>query len=204
MTTMPDGARRALGLTPEEHQAEHRRLHHALDLLLACYIGECRSGNGSGSIHNSILQLLEWAHQKTMLPTPADTHDDRDPVDFESQRQMIVLALAELALSRPGFEASIREIARHYDVEGLPMFEGFKGSSADRVRAERGPFGPMIAQQDDPELLEWLINASAHAGGFLSTLADAALRADGQNYPILRPAILDLRAKYPKFERGQL
>lgn len=61
----------------------------------------------------------------------------------------------------------------------------------------------MIAQQDDPDLLAWLINASAKAGDFLSSFADAALRADGENYPILRAAVHELRAKYPKYERGE-
>lgn len=124
-------------MTPEEHQQAHKLLHRALDELLACYIDEARSG----SIDNPIWQLLQWAYEKTMIPSDADAHntDRRDTAEFEGQRQMIVLALAELALSRPGWDESIREIARHYDGEGLPMFEGFKSSNADRVRAERGP-----------------------------------------------------------------
>jgi hypothetical protein len=130
-------------MTPEEHQQEHQRLHRALDELLACYISETSSLGlkRGGSIYNPILELLQWGHEKAMIPSPGDAHssDDRDRIDFESQRQMIVLALAELALSRPGWDESIREIVRHYDGEGLPMFEGFKRTSADRVRAERGP-----------------------------------------------------------------
>lgn len=130
-------------MTPEEHQREHQVLHRALDQLLACYSNETRSSGlkRGGSIYNPILELLQWTHEKTMIPSPADAHnsDDRDRIDFEAQRQMIVLALAELALSRPGWDESIREIARHYDGEGLPTFEAFKRTSADRVRAERGP-----------------------------------------------------------------
>jgi hypothetical protein len=37
------------------------------------------------------------------------------------------------------------------------------------------------------------------AGGFLVALADAALRADGENYPILRPALRELKQKYPEY-----
>lgn len=62
----------------------------------------------------------------------------------------------------------------------------------------------LIAQNDDPELLEWLANASEKAGGFLSSLANAALVADHENYPILRPVLLQLRAKYPRYEPSEL
>src|SRR5580658_3193231 len=50
-----------------------------------------------------------------------------------------------------------------------------------------------IAQEDDPELLEWLANAKEKAGGFVSNLAAAALVADWENYPILRPVLLLMR-----------
>jgi hypothetical protein len=135
------------GMTPEEHQAKHVQLHRALDELLACYVTENRDLSARppthrrGSVHNQIVDLLQWAYEKTMLPSPVpeESHDARGPEDFESERQLILLALAELALSRPGFESALREIARRYDGEGLPMFEGFKKSSADRVHAERMP-----------------------------------------------------------------
>jgi hypothetical protein len=55
----------------------------------------------------------------------------------EGDRQMILLALAELALSRPGWDDALRRIAEHY--RGSEMFEQFKVTSADRVKAERGP-----------------------------------------------------------------
>jgi hypothetical protein len=203
-------------MTPEEHQVEHVRLHRALDELLACYIAEncgrlpeqildasLPSGR-SGSIHNPILHLLEWAHQKTMQPTlpPQEHANPRSPADFESERQMILLALAELALSRPGFEDSLKEIARYYDGEDLAMFESFKRTSSDRVKAERIPMlmGPLVAQHDDPELLEWLGNAQARAGGFVSNLAYAGLVADHDNYPLIRPLLVQMRQKYPQYE----
>lgn len=118
-----------------------------MDELLGCYVTECRGGrgsSGSGSIYNSILQLMEWSHQKTMMPSPAPelaSHDMREPADFEMQRQLIVLALAELALSRPGFEESIKEVLRFYDGEGLPTFESFKKSNSDRVKPKNHTHG---------------------------------------------------------------
>ena len=63
--------------------------------------------------------------------------DGRDAIQIEGDRQMILLALAELALSRPGFDYAIRKIAEHF--HGVEMFEQFKETSADRVKAERGP-----------------------------------------------------------------
>jgi hypothetical protein len=57
-----------------------------------------------------------------------------------------------------------------------------------------------IAQTDDPELLEWLAKANQSGGGFISALARAALVADETNYPIIRPVIVAMRAKYPAYE----
>jgi hypothetical protein len=56
----------------------------------------------------------------------------------EAERQAVVLALAELALSRPGWEDGLlRPIAEK--LHGSAEFDGFKLCNADRVRAERGP-----------------------------------------------------------------
>lgn len=58
----------------------------------------------------------------------------------------------------------------------------------------------MIAQEDDPELLEWLAMATQYGGSFISAVARAALVADDENYPILRPVVLRMRAKYTQYE----
>lgn len=58
----------------------------------------------------------------------------------------------------------------------------------------------LIAQNDDPELLEWLAKANQEGGGFVSALARAALVADWENYPLVRPLVLQVRAKYPCYE----
>jgi hypothetical protein len=60
--------------------------------------------------------------------------------------------------------------------------------------------GNIIAQEDDPELLEWLAKANQDGGGFVSAIARAALVADWENYPLMRPLIVQLRAKYPRYE----
>jgi hypothetical protein len=57
----------------------------------------------------------------------------------------------------------------------------------------------MIAQEDDPELLEWLSNANQDGGGFVSSIARAGLVADWENYPLLRPFLLVMREKYPQY-----
>lgn len=60
----------------------------------------------------------------------------------------------------------------------------------------------MIAQEDE-ELLNWLLGIMHErpnrSGGFLRSLADTAMRADAQNYPILRPALLEIQKKYPQY-----
>jgi hypothetical protein len=42
--------------------------------------------------------------------------------------------------------------------------------------------------------------ANQDGGGFVSAIARAALVADWDNYPLMRPLILQLRAKYPRYE----
>lgn len=60
----------------------------------------------------------------------------------------------------------------------------------------------MIAQQDN-KLLDWLLGIVRkrpnRSGSFLQSLADTAMRADAQNYPILRPALLEIQKKYPQY-----
>jgi hypothetical protein len=60
----------------------------------------------------------------------------------------------------------------------------------------------MIAQMDR-DLLPWLLgiaNGKPHPpGDFLRCLADAALRADAVNYPALRPALLEIRDRFPNY-----
>lgn len=60
-----------------------------------------------------------------------------------------------------------------------------------------------IAQNDDPELLEWLANADRDGGGFVRSIARAALVADHENWPMLRPFVLTMRAKYPMYEPSE-
>jgi len=58
----------------------------------------------------------------------------------------------------------------------------------------------LFAQNDDPELLEWLARAVQEGGGFVSAIARAGLVADCENYPLIRPLLLKMRAKYPAYE----
>jgi hypothetical protein len=61
----------------------------------------------------------------------------------------------------------------------------------------------LVAQNDDPELLEWLANANQRGGGFVASLANAALRADPENYWLMRPLLLQMREKYPDYEPSE-
>lgn len=61
----------------------------------------------------------------------------------------------------------------------------------------------MQSAATDEELIPWLygiVNGRPEpAGDFLKAIADAAVRADPENYPILRPALLELQKKFPKY-----
>lgn len=60
----------------------------------------------------------------------------------------------------------------------------------------------MILQQDiESGLMDWIFNIKIkRAGSFLRAIAEAAYRADAENYPILRPALMALMAKYPEYQ----
>jgi len=54
-----------------------------------------------------------------------------------------------------------------------------------------------------PELPLWIcgiVNGLPHqSGDFLTKVAEAACHADDENYIVLRPALLRLQEKYPKY-----
>jgi hypothetical protein len=60
-----------------------------------------------------------------------------------------------------------------------------------------------LTSDQDPELLEWVFGVlngvPTPAGDFLRSIAEAARRADEENYPLLRPALLELKKKFPKY-----
>lgn len=56
----------------------------------------------------------------------------------------------------------------------------------------------MIAHED-LELFDWLVAAQARGGGFVHAIADAGLRADPENYELIRPVLLELQRKYPQY-----
>jgi hypothetical protein len=114
------------------------------------------------------------------------------------QKAIVILALADLALSRPGWNDMIGEIVDIYGEHAA--WAQLKEINADRVSVRIEP-GFMDASTD-PELLEWLSNAShsrESSHSFVATIAEAGLRADHSNYPLIRPALLRLRDKYPVY-----
>jgi hypothetical protein len=119
----------------------------------------------------------------------------------EGERQMVILALAELALSRPGWDDALRTIAQRIDNKGIgsPMYENLKRINRDRA----APCLPLIAQMDEEEIQRWIwgvVNGEPTvAGHFLVDIVHAALHADAYNYPLLRPSLIALKAKYPKY-----
>ena len=56
-----------------------------------------------------------------------------------------------------------------------------------------------MSPHDDPELTTWLQNAGVYGGGFVHTIAAAAFQADEENYALLRSVLLQLKAKYPRY-----
>ncbi len=51
----------------------------------------------------------------------------------------------------------------------------------------------------DPELTAWINMAIRYGGSFINSICHAALHADEDNYGLMRPLLLALKAKYPKY-----
>jgi hypothetical protein len=60
-----------------------------------------------------------------------------------------------------------------------------------------------MTSEADPQLAPWIMglieDRPIRPGSFLKSLAECACRADPENYKLLRPALLKLRAKYPQY-----
>jgi hypothetical protein len=65
------------------------------------------------------------------------------------------------------------------------------------------PMAAFTHREDEEEIRRWIkgINQSepCDPGDFLQAFAAAVCRADDCNYPLLRPTLLALKAKFPKF-----
>lgn len=62
----------------------------------------------------------------------------------------------------------------------------------------------LLILQNDPGILAWVMQLQKmHAGGFLTSIGEAAQRADAENYPLIRPLLLILKEKYPDYDRSK-
>ena len=57
-----------------------------------------------------------------------------------------------------------------------------------------------MSLSEDRELFGWATAARRYGGEFVKTIARAAFFADDENYAMLRPVMLALKAKYPKYD----
>ncbi|HGE8241197.1 hypothetical protein LZT27_14660 [Aeromonas veronii] len=60
----------------------------------------------------------------------------------EGQRQMVLLALAVLALNRPGFDYALGVIASKFELPSGALFEGFKEANRDQIPVIGMGLGP--------------------------------------------------------------
>jgi hypothetical protein len=71
----------------------------------------------------------------------------------ESDRQLVMLALAILSLDRPGWHWTLGRLAEIYS--GREMFEEFRRLNADRwAKARVAPLGPPWTDNPDQALLD--------------------------------------------------
>lgn len=52
----------------------------------------------------------------------------------------------------------------------------------------------------DPDVVDWVYGVlNDNPGDFVRAFADAASRADFENYPLLRPSVVAIAARYPHY-----
>jgi hypothetical protein len=65
------------------------------------------------------------------------------------------------------------------------------------------PIAAFTFREDEEEVRRWIYGINqgepVKAGHFLYSFAETVCRADDTNYPILRPSLLALKAKFPKY-----
>lgn len=61
---------------------------------------------------------------------------------------------------------------------------------------------PERTAEMDEALRNWIINAANNDSGFLMPFAKACVRANIENWEILRPAAEIFREKYPKYDKA--
>jgi hypothetical protein len=87
------------------------------------------------------------------------------------------------------------------DVTLALVSRGVEFSAVCSAMAEA--IGPMRVEADTEEVRRWVhgINQEHPDGvpGFLQSFAAAVCRADGTQYPLLRPALMVLKQKYPEY-----
>jgi hypothetical protein len=63
--------------------------------------------------------------------------------------------------------------------------------------AKKAGMGRLTAL-DDRELSEWVMALGGECSGhFLCALAEAVMKADPEDYSVIRPALMNLKRKYP-------
>jgi hypothetical protein len=121
----------------------------------------------------------------------------------EGDRQLLILALAELALLRPGFDDALRRISQRIDRPIDSMYDAMKRLNNDRVTPADAKIPFCVLRDDEEDLRRWIHGINQHEptrpGEFLSRFASAVCMADASNYPILRSAVIELQAKFPKY-----
>ncbi|HYR45039.1 MAG TPA: hypothetical protein VER98_18555 [Terriglobia bacterium] len=60
-----------------------------------------------------------------------------------------------------------------------------------------------MTANSDAGLFVWVAEANRYGGSFVKAIALAALCADDENYALLRPVLLQLKDKYPKYGHMQ-
>lgn len=89
-----------------------------------------RDADGDCYIH-SMIQSAWWGYQVGGAAVRREL--ESATLQDAGDRQLVLLALANLALLRPGFDHALRTLATRFDMLGEVLFEQFKVSNRDLV-----------------------------------------------------------------------
>jgi hypothetical protein len=104
-------------------------------------------------------------------------------------------------VTQNGLQVSLQSIS-HAQMFNC-LVDALHDTASSLVSHGAAPIAAFTFREDEEEIRRWIygINQSepVPAGGFLHSFAQTLCRADDTNYPLLRPALLALKAKFPKY-----
>lgn len=115
--------------------------------------------------------------------------------------------MQRISLNETDFKKLVRgEIVQQHDLQCALQDIGIGQmilALNDAIVCGEAALGAISLDQDDEEIRRWIHGINQHEpvapGGFLEAFAATVCRADDSVYTIMRPTIIALKARFPKY-----